>query len=232
MNTLDCLMTTAYDSHRHEAEAILMRYQIVPGPDAVEDFQFGVLKSFNQGVHEAYKKVIQKTLKQKLGSQQNIAEALGLKDRSSISKMLHSQTMEGIRITSALHLCPEMQLPSSETAALSGFARATSHVKAVAWREPSLEGTMKPQNFSDLIGLLANDEWDAATRDPDLGRARTLAEQIVAERMIARGGAVRKDGRRQEQLVLMLQNLWLSWSEFAILALWAIPECIPETKEH
>jgi hypothetical protein len=26
--------------------------------------------------------------------------------------------------------------------------------------------------------------------------------------------------------------LWLSWSEFAILALWAIPECIPETKEH
>jgi hypothetical protein len=232
MNTLDCLMSTAYDSHRHEAEAILTRYQIVSRPEAVEDFQFGVLKSFNQGVHEAYKKVIQRTLKQKLGSQQSIAEALGLKDRSSISKMLHSNTMEGIRITTALHICPEMQLPSSETAALYGFARATSHVKAVAWREPSLVGAMKPQNFADLLGLLANDQWDAAIRDPDLGKARMLAQQIAAERTIARGGAVHKDGRRQEQLVLMFQNLWWSWSEFAILALWAIPECIPETKEH
>jgi hypothetical protein len=236
MNNLDRLMSTdcltAYDFHRHEADALLMHHRIVPRIDVVEDFQFGVLKSFHRGVHEAHKKVIQSALKQKFGSQQNIAAALGLTDRSSVSKIFHSETMDGIRITTALQLCPEMQLPSSEKAALSGFARATSHVKAVAWREPSLEGTLKPQKFRYLIGLLANDQWDAATRDTDLEKARALAQQIVAERTIARGDAVRKDHRRPEQLVLMLQNLWLSWSEFAILALWAIPECIPETKEH
>jgi hypothetical protein len=125
-----------------------------------------------------------------------------------------------------------MQLPSTDTAALFGFARATSHVKAIAYRDPSLEGTLRPQDFSYLIGLLANNEWDEATRDTDLEKARIMAQQIVAERTIVRNGPVRKDGSRPEQLVLMLQDLWLSWSEFGILALWAIPECIPETKEH
>lgn len=238
MNTVDCMtstdsvMSTAYDSHRHEADMLLMRYQIVHKRGAVEDFQFGVLKSFHRGVHEAYKKVLLNALKRKLCTQQDMAEALGLKDRSSISKMLHSETMDGIRITTALHLCPGVQLPSRHTAALFGFARATSHVKAVAYREPSLEGTMKPQSFSYLMGLLASSQWDAAIRDADLEKARSLAQQIVTERTMARGGAVRKDRSRPEQLVLMLQDLWLSWSEFAILALWAIPECIPETKEY
>jgi hypothetical protein len=224
-------MSAAYDTHRHRCDALLQEHCILTARDFPDDFLLHVHNSFFMGVHEAYQSSILEALTRELGTQQNIAEALGLKDRSSISQMLRSGTMDGIRVTAALYQCPTIQLPTRELAALFGFARATSFIKSVAYRDRSIEGSMKPQDFSYLVGVLANDQWDRAIRDTDPTRARRLAEEIVNERTIARFGPVRKDGGRPEQLVLMLQGLWFAWADFAILSLWAIPECFPEVIE-
>jgi len=164
------------------------------------------------------------------GSQQEIAEALGLKDRTSISHMLKSGAMDGIRITAAFYLYPGLlkRLPTPERAALYGFARATSFIKALVYDDMTIEGAMKPQDFSYLVGVLASSEWNTAILDHDHDVVRKLAKQIILERTISTVESVFDARNREEQYVLKLQELKLAWGDFAVIALWAIPECIPE----
>src|SRR5258705_6769933 len=103
MNTLSSQMATAYVAHRFQADGLLERYRIVPPKHDIDDFQFRVQQKFLEGVHEAFQSDILSALNKKLGTQQKIAEVLGLKDRSSISQMKRSRTMDGIRVTASLH---------------------------------------------------------------------------------------------------------------------------------
>ena len=149
---------------------------------------------------------------------------------SSISKMIKSGTMDGIRITTAFYLYPDLlkRLPTRERAALYGFARATSFIKALFYGDTTIEGTMKPQDFSYLVGVLASSKWNTAILDRNHDIVRKLAKQIILERTISTVEPVFDARNREEQYVLKLQELKLAWGDFAVIALWAIPEYIPE----
>lgn len=220
-------MQTAHENHRTQAEALLQRHEIEVNLDELDDFMLVVQNEFFIGVHHAYREAILGALSEELGTQQHIAAALGLKDRSSISQMVRSGYMDGVRVTAALYGFPGIPLPTREQAALFGFARATSVIKAAAYRDESIKGSMTAQDFSYLVGVLASEKWDAAIRDTSLENARELAMKIVDERTITTSPKV----SRAEQHVLMLQELWIKWGDFGVLALWAIPECIPEDGE-
>src|SRR5829696_4925146 len=103
-SSLSGQMLVAYDKSRSRVAKIQERYATTqPVFRDVEVFGLRVRNRFLLGVHSAYSKKILECLKHNLGAQQVIAEALGLKDRTSISQMLRSGTMDGIRITAALH---------------------------------------------------------------------------------------------------------------------------------
>lgn len=223
-------MLTAYDNHLSRADRVLKNYAIDGEFDDLDEFCLIVKKRFFLGVHNAFLEAILQALTRELKTQQRIAEALGLKDRTSISQMIRSGSIDGIRVTAALYQYPHLidHLPTREKAALSGFARAISFIKALAYNDTSIEGSMSLQDFSYLVGVMANIGWESAIRNPDPNVVRGIAAQIVRERTITTILTPTTDRRRPEQYVLMLQELWINWVDFAILALWAIPDCIPE----
>jgi hypothetical protein len=232
MSTLSSQMQTACRVHSIQASKLLKHYRIVPYKYDIDDLECRLQQSFYEGVHEAYQCHILNTLTKDHPKQQDLANSLGLKNRSSISQMKRSKRIDAVRLTAALYNNPNITLPSQERAALFGFARATSHVKGIALGDPNIEGSMGPQDFSYLTGLLACDQWDSAVRDPNLSKARILAEQIVTERTVSGAGPIRKGDIEPEQLVFMLQGLWLSWADFGILSLSVIPELIPEVTRY
>lgn len=228
--SLSTQMLAAYDNNNSRVRRALKDYISDPNLSDQDTFSLEVKKRFFIGVHIAFLDAILQALTKKLKTQQRIAEALGLKDRTSISQMIRSGSIDGRRITAAFYQYPYLikHIPTQEQAAASGFARATSFIKAQAYSDDSIEGTMSPQDFSYLVGVLANNEWEPALRNPDPRAVRSIAMQIVRERKIIITSTKTDLRRRPEQYVLMLQDLWTNWADFAALALCAIPECIPE----
>jgi hypothetical protein len=222
-------MLIAYDNHNGRARTVLNSYLDETGLGDIDDFLFLIKRKFLLGVHSVFLDAILAALTKKHGTQQAIAEALGLKDRTSISQMIRSGSIDGLRITTAFYHCPNLiaDLPSREQAALHGFARATSFIKARSLSDPSIEGSMTAQDVSLLVGVLASPDWEPALRNPDPCSVRQIAVQIVEERNPLPNHSLMKAKYRPEQYVLMLQDLSLKWSDFFVVALWAIPECIP-----
>lgn len=222
-------MLTAYDNHYLRADHVLRNYINRSELGDLDNFLLIVKNRFFLGVHGAFLDAILDALTKELKTQQRIADALGLKDRTSISQMTRSGSIDGLRVTTALYQYPNLieTLPTRERAALFGFARATSFIKAQAYKDESIEGSMSPQDFSYLVGVLATRDWESALRNPDPHVVRRIATQIVQERGITTIRSTNSDRRRPEQYVLMLQELWVNWADFAVIALWAIPECIP-----
>ena len=231
MSSLSSQMQTAHLVHSDQMAGLLRHYRIVPFKYDIDDLAYRVQQSFYEGVHEAYQHDILNTLSKGHPKQQDLADSLGLKNRSSISKMKRSKRIEAVRLTAVLYNNPTMPLPSQERAALFGFARSTSYVKSIARQDPTIEGSMGPQDFSYLTGLLARDQWDSSLLDRDLSKARILAEQIVGELTISDAGPIRKDNIKPEHLVFMLDDIWSSWADFGILSLSVIPELIPAGNE-
>jgi biotin operon repressor len=226
-------MLTAYEKQRERGNLLMRQYGDEIAEGDLEDFVLVVRDRFLRGVHTAFLDEILRALKEELVTQQQMAEALGLGHRTNISKIIKSGTMSGVRLTAALNQYREIiKIPSRELCALYGFSRATSYIKAQAFDDDGIEGSMDPQDFSYLVGALASSEWDAAIRAHEPNEGRRVAAQIVRERTIAAVGHAPKRGRRlrPEQYVLMLQELWMKWGDFAVIALWAIPDCIPEDK--
>jgi hypothetical protein len=222
-------MLTAYDNHNSRADHVLNSYINQRELGDLDDFFLIVKKRFFLGVHSAFLDAILNALTKELKTQQRIADVLGLKDRTSISQMIRSGSIDGLRVTTALYQYPNLleTLPTRERAALFGFARATSFIKAQAYKDGTIEGSMSPQDFSYLVGVLATREWESAIRNPDPHVVRNIATEIVQERGMTTLCSTTGDQRRPEQYVLMLQELWVNWADFAVIALWAIPECIP-----
>jgi hypothetical protein len=219
----------AYSHHRNRGSTLIERYAAgVLSDDDLDEFLRQVRSHFWKGVHLAFKNKILRTLTDDLGTQQDVAEALGLKDRTSISHMAKSDSMEGVRITTALYQYPEA-IPSRELAALFGFARATSFIKAQVMDDPEIEGTMSAQDFSYVVGALASERWEAALRDPDPAVARQVAQEIICERTVE--GFEPPRARRPENYVGILRERLALWADYAVAALCAIPECIPEDEE-
>ena len=229
-SSLSAHMLTAYDNHISRANGVLNSYISVPSFADLDEFCLVIKKRFFLGVHNAFLEAILQALIKELKTQQRIAEALGLKDRTSISQMIRSGSIDGIRVTAAFYQYPYLikHLPTQERAALFGFARAVSFIKAHAYNDASIEGSMSPQDFSYLVGVMANSEWASAIRNSDPQVARRVATQIIQERTITNILSSVSGRSRPEQYVLMLQELWVTWADFAVLALWAIPDCIPE----
>lgn len=226
-------MLTAYEKQRKHGDSLMRKYggQIVGGD--LDDFVLMVRDHFLHGVHTAFLDEILRALKEKLITRRQMAEALGLSHPTTISKIIKSGTMSGVRLTAALNQYREIiNMPSRELCALYGFSRATSYIKSRAFDDASIERSMSPQDFSYLVGVLASSEWDAAICAHEPNEGRRVAAQIVHERILAGGGPATRHRRRlrPEQYVLMLQELWMRWGDFAVIALWAIPDCIPEDK--
>ncbi len=223
-------MLEAYDRSASRAD----RFRKLHGSDDVftnvDQFELEVRRRFLLGVHHAFSKEIIAWMTRNVGAQQRIADALGLKDRTSISKMLRSGTMDGVRVTAALYQFGHIiTLPTRERAALHGFSHATSFIKAQVLHDDSIEGSMTPQEFSDLVGMLADEEWDDAIRDPNPATAREVAVRIIDEREIpADGPQTRRSKRlRPEQCVMMLKDVHETWGDYGAVALCSIPDCIP-----
>lgn len=218
----DCLLS-AQEQFRSRARLMLQR--CIPREELEENFSLAVKNEFLAGVHTAYVKEIVRRLGKLMPTQQEQADALGLKDRTSISKMNSSGTIDGVRLTAILCLYPDLitHQATRKRATLYGFARATSFIKARAYKNATIEGTMSPQDFSYVIGVLASSEWASALRSPDARAAREVGARIVREQALT----LEATSRQGDQNVLMLQELCASWAEFVMATLWVIPECIP-----
>ncbi len=222
---------TAYLAHRNTSDRLTKQYKTLrPAPD-IDDFESEIQVSFLEGVHEAYELGVVSNMVEKFGTQQRAAEEMGLKNHSSISHMNSSGSIDGLRLTAALYAYPDQPLPPRELAALFGFARATSHVKAVALQDASFERALNAQEFSYLVGLLAHSDWEPAICDPDEEKARVVAEQIIKERTVALLPPSQKTKASREGLVIVLQDLWANWADFAVITLCNIPERIPDDEE-
>ncbi|HEX8352108.1 MAG TPA: hypothetical protein VF611_04390, partial [Pyrinomonadaceae bacterium] len=210
-SSLGSQMLTAFERQRSLGAELMQRYSGADDDDALDEFLFVTRNHFLHGVHTAYLHATLKALTKKLGNQQSVAEALGLKHRTSISQMLRSETIDGVRLTAALDQFRDViKLPPRWLSALYGFARATSFIKARALDDPAVEGTMSPEAFSFIVGMLASGDWDEAVSHPDPEVGRRVAAGIVRERAIEAPWPT--PGRRQtrlrpEQYVLSLLRL-------------------------
>ncbi|MDQ3802716.1 MAG: hypothetical protein M3416_02535 [Acidobacteriota bacterium] len=218
----------AYEQHSSSGRLVLREYISEEESEDFDELCLEVKNEFLAGAHTAYAKAVVKGLGKEMPGQQQQADALGLKDRTSISKMNNSGTIDGIRLTAALYLYPHLiDQRTRDQAALYGYARATSFIKAWAYKDATIERSMSPQDFSYLIGVLASSEWDSALCDNNAAAARDVAARIVRERALTLAQALEGERRRGEQNVLMLQGLCERWADFAVAALWMIPEYIP-----
>ena len=225
-------MLSAYEKQRSLGDRLVRHYGVAAALGDLDAFLTLVQDNFLRGVHTAYLGALLRAMKKELKTQQRMAEALGLRDRSSISHMMKSGTMDGVRFTAALNRFRGLiEFPSREMATLYGFAHATAYIKARALDDKNIEGSMYPQDFSYLVGVLASREWDAAIRSPRPEEARRVAERIVCERRLAEEPPGARRRARPEHYVFMLRELSSSWGDFAVIALWAIPECIPEGED-
>jgi len=224
-SSLGPAMITAFDTHSPKVETLLEKYPIC-SPD---DFKILLQDQFLRGVHASWTDSILKGLASQLGTQQDIAEALGLKDRTSVSQMKRSETMDGVRLTAALSLYPNLiNTPTTEMAILFGYSRATSYVKSLAYNDQAIQGSMKPQEFSYLVGVPSDDQWDSAIRHPNATEIRFIAKRIVTDWSLNKNDSFNNYLRcRPEQLVLMLQELFQKWADFGVITLCSIPEYIP-----
>ncbi len=228
MATSTTQLLAAYDRSRSRISSVRKQLERSLGLGNLDKLEQKVRERFILGVHQAYTIAIIRALVQHVGRQQEIADALGLEDRTSISKMIHTGRMDGLRITAALQLLGDkVVLPTQEQATLHGFARTTSFIKAQVERDDSIEGTMSAQEFSFLVGTLADEKWDDALKNTNPTVAREVAVRIVKSRTLE--GESPDVGRkyRPEQWVMMLRALEDSWAEFGIAALYAIPQSIP-----
>jgi hypothetical protein len=230
-------MLALYDKYSAPASLRLELYKACGlGPEtyAAPSFEKLVRHRFLLGVHAASQEVIMAELAEECDTQQEMADALGLDDRSNIPHMKKSGKIDGIRFTTALFRFPGLlkKLPPPELAALHGFARATSYLKALGRNDPSIEGTMTPQDFSYLIGVLSEPGWDAAARSTNLLAARELATQIILDKTIRDISQSPHSTESPEQLVKMLQGLRNRWGPFAVLALLIISDDIPADEAH
>lgn len=218
----DCLLT-AQEQFRSRARSVLQR--CIPREELEENFYLAVKNEFLSGVHTAYVKEIVRRLGKLMPTQQEQADALGLKDRTSISKMNSSGTIDGVRLTAILCLYPDLITHQAirKRATLHGFARATSFIKAQANHKATIKETMSPQDFSYVAGVLASSEWALALRSPDPRVAREVAARIVRQWSLT----LEATSRQGDQNVQMLRGLYEDWAEFVVATLWVIPECIP-----
>ena len=129
MSTLSSQIAAAYLAHQNHKRGLLRRYKNLPSDsdfEDFEDFQSGIESSFLEGVHEAYQLGIVSNMVDRFGGQEEAAEEMGLKHRTSISKMNHSGLINGVRLTAALYAYPDQPLPPRELAAL--VLRRYNHV--------------------------------------------------------------------------------------------------------
>src|SRR5262249_29924887 len=191
---------------------LLQRYNIDPYSGDFDGFLLAVKNQFFIGVHAAYQELTLQLLYEKYHTRQNIAEALGLKNGTSISHISRSGTMDGVRFTAALFLLQgDIMLPTQVYAALSGFARAASFVKTSAYGDKPNILVIHPQEFSYLISILASKNWDSAYHNPSMAPLRELAWQIVNEERLPTLRTVFSEGLRAEQCVLKLVELKQGW---------------------
>lgn len=234
-SSLGSQLLMASERQRSLGAELMQQYADKSDDDAVEDFLFEVRNHFLLGVHTAHFHTTLRALMDKLGSQQRVAEALGLKHRTSISKMLRSRTMDGVRLTAALDQFRDISKPPRSLSALYGFSRAASFIKALDLKDASVEGMMSPQAFAYLAAMLASDEWDEAVRHPDPWEGRRVAARIAREWAIEEPWPPprrrERPALRPEQYVLQFLGLRDGWGTCAVVALTAIPECIPEDED-
>lgn len=207
---------------------LLKACEIHLGVSAYASLEKKVRGRFLLGVHNAFQEAILAALTKECDTQQEMADALGLDDRSNIPHIKKSRKLDGIRFTTALYRFPHLiKFPSRELAALYGFARATSFIKGFARDDASIEGTLTHQGFSYLVGVLAEPGWEAAVRNPEPLQARKLAAQIILDKTISDADSNARGAERPEQHVRMLQDLRNRWGYFAVLSLLIIPDDIP-----
>ena len=229
--SLGIQMLGLYDKYTARTDLrreLLKVCEIRPDANAVPRLEKQVRGRFLLGVHNAFQEAILAALTGEFDTQQEMADALGLDDRSNIPHIRKSGKLDGIRVTTALHRFPHLiTWPTLELRALYGFARATSFLKAFARGEATIEGTMTHQDFSYLVGVLAEPRWEAAVRNSNPLPARELAAQIILDKTISDADAKARSPERPEQHVKMLQDLRNRWGYFAVLSLLIIPDDIP-----
>ena len=235
--SLSTQMLGLYDKYTARADLRFELFKLCglpPDTNADTGLEKNVRGRYLQGVHNAFQETILTALTKECGTQQEVATALGLEDRSNISHMKKSGKLKGIHFSTALHRFPHLiqQLPSPELAASYGFALPTSYLKAVARKKPSIEGAMTHQDFYYLVGVLAEPGWEAAIHDRNQLPVRELATQIILDKTISDADLKARRKERAQHHVKMLQGLRNRWGYFTVLSLLIISDDIPDDLAH
>lgn len=221
-------LSSVVNNNHAQATPLLERMNLIPERYSMEKVQHMLQRQFLAGVEGSLVDAILDGLSTPYPTQQDLAEILGYKDRTSISKIKVSGSMDGARIALALiFLDQHIKLPTKKTAALFGYAQATSYLKSLVFSNSAFEKSMRAQEFSFLIGILENNIWDTARRSSDPKEARLVANQIISEWCIDKDTSDYYSAHRPEQLVQLLKEIYNTWGEYGIVTLCSIPELIP-----
>lgn len=210
------------------ARDVQRHHQTHPAFIDIDEFQHELKNEFFKGVHASFSIDLVKWLRANVGFQQQIADSLGLKDRTSVSQMLRAGKIDGTRITAiAYQYGLSITIAARGKAAYAGFARATSIVKAKLYPNDEIVRTMSSQDFADLTGVFASDEWEDAIRSHDPAVARAVAVKIIDESELGESGKNRSRRYRAEQCVMLLKDVEDTWGDSGAVTLCLLSDCIP-----
>lgn len=148
--------------------------------DAREYFARGVRRKFMEGIHHVFADTVLGFLDSEFNSDAEIAESLGLKDRTSISHMRKNRRIDGPILTYVLReFGGKLALPSAEVCDKGGYLFAVPNIRKVRIRDENCGDDFSLEDLECLLQTLPCRAWREAQRDLDMGRIRRVGKNLL-----------------------------------------------------
>jgi len=166
----------------YEAELQELWASLCLSDDERDDVELQTRRAFVRGVNAAYHEAAFRFLKSRGLSQQQIADELGKKDRTSISKSMKSKRIDGETLTWLMTQYPDFRLPSRPRAFAYGYASAVTYFRTRCEQDCGAgDDRLQPEQFECLLGLFSSADWLKASVERRAQRKREVEEQVFAE---------------------------------------------------
>jgi hypothetical protein len=181
--------------------------------DARETFSRSVKRKFMEGIHRAFADKALAFLVDTFGTDAKIAEALGLKDRTSISHMRKNRRIEGSILTFIIREF-RLAMPSDDVCDKSGYVAAVPYVRKAQRRGDSDGDEFDLEYLECLLRVLSNKSWREAQRSKNANRCENIGISILDEvhKCIQKPWRVRS--------VPVLEQTIRDWCEPFLLCAW------------
>jgi hypothetical protein len=151
-----------------------------------DEIEFDVKRAFICGVNSAYCEAALRFLNGRYKSQQDIADELGKRDRTSISKMESSKRIDGNTLSWMLTRFADFRIPSKSHALVVGYAAAISILRELCGQwDGHPDEALSGEQFECLLRLFSNADWLQASVARNRERKTEVEERVL--RQLKRG---------------------------------------------